>query len=325
VAKIKFDLTDQDPEEASRTALTELAPKGIYPAQITKIDAEEPEGKDKRLHVVVSITKPAMTYPPMHEYINLVSKAAAWKFDQLLQAFKLASKTKRTGEFDTDKLAGKNLTILVTHQTDVYEGETRTRARVGSFLPAGKGVTISANGEEPAGEEEPSWSDLGELADEGDEEAATQLREAAEALDIDPDEINTWVEVAGLIEAAEGPEEEAEEEEAEAEEESEEEDDLDALGAAADEEDEAAAARLAEIIEELELEIDPDEYETWVEVAAAIAESTTEEEEEAQDYEAMTNLALKKLAKDRGIPATGTKDELVARHQEYDETDPFKE
>lgn len=87
---------------------------------------------------------------------------------------------------------------------------------------------------------------------------------ASEELDVDPDDI------------------EGEEEEADGEEATDEGDDgvidLEALGVAADDGDEDALAKLAELAEAAG--IDPDEYDTWAELAAALPEEEAEEEEE---------------------------------------------
>lgn len=70
----------------------------------------------------------------------------------------------------------------------------------------------AAEGEE-ASEGEISLQDLGDMADEGDEEAIDKLTEAAEEAELDPDEYPTWKELADALVAArtEGGEEEEEE------------------------------------------------------------------------------------------------------------------
>lgn len=90
---------------------------------------------------------------------------------------------------------------------------------------------------------------------------------AAEELDVDPDDL-------------EEEEEESEEEEAEGEAE---EATLEALGEAADEGDEDALAKLTELAEAAG--IDPDEYESWADLAAALPEEEEEEEEEEEAEE----------------------------------------
>lgn len=92
---------------------------------------------------------------------------------------------------------------------------------------------------------------------------------SAEELDVDPDDV------------------EEEEEEADGEEATDEGDDgvidLEALGVAADDGDEDALATLTTMAEAAE--IDPDEYDTWAELAAALPEEEAEEEDEEEEEE----------------------------------------
>jgi hypothetical protein len=74
--------------------------------------------------------------------------------------------------------------------------------------------------------------------------------------------------------------EEAEEEEAE-EEEAEEEEDLEVLGEAADEDDKAAQKRLTALAKEAE--VDPNDYDTWAELAEYLGSEEEEAEEESED------------------------------------------
>src|SRR5262249_52586240 len=132
-----------------------------------------------------------------------------------------------------------------------------------------------------------------------------------------------WAELAEALSGASA------EEETEEDEEGSDEPDLDALAEEADVEgdDSEAASAIATYIVDNDLEVDPDEFDTWVEVVAAIREAGGEEggEEDVPDYDAMSPVALKKLAKERGLPTAGTKEELIERMVQYDETDPFKE
>lgn len=105
----------------------------------------------------------------------------------------------------------------------------------------------------PASEEE---SDLGALADAGDEAAVATLNEQCEAAGIDPNAYATWVDVvsalaeSGAVEATEEVFEDVH--------------DLEGLGALADGGDEDAAAKLNEACEAAG--VDPNAYASWADV-----------------------------------------------------------
>jgi len=82
-----------------------------------------------------------------------------------------------------------------------------------------------------AAEEEVDLAALGEAADGGDEDAAKRLEELAEEQGIDPEEIESWAEVASMLASGETPEEAEEETEEETEEEEEPEEEEDAIPA----------------------------------------------------------------------------------------------
>lgn len=148
--------------------------------------------------------------------------------------------------------------------------------------------------EAEAVEGETSLEDLAAIADEdgaeGQAEAQAALAEAAAAVGVNSDEIETWAEVVEQINAAsEGgePEEESEEgEEGEAV-------DYEALGAQADEdlandvaeEDSEAQTELRGYAESVE--VDADAFDTWAELAAHLSElaAAEEGEEEAEEEE----------------------------------------
>lgn len=76
---------------------------------------------------------------------------------------------------------------------------------------------------EEEGDEEQSYTELGEAADGGDDEAIAELEELAREAGIDPDEIETYAELATMLEERDQEEEENSEEEESDEEESEDE------------------------------------------------------------------------------------------------------
>lgn len=323
MSKVTVDLSEQNPDESVGSNFV-LPPVGVYKAKITKCDAESPDDKDDRIHVVIDAS-PAKgdRFAPIHEYLNLISKAAMWRLDQFLMATKIVTKTKRKAAFDPSTLVGKTVEVYLTHETDTYNGETRTKARVANWILPGTSKA-AANGTKAAAEEEDLSEDddleaLGVAADEEDGAAIDRLTELAEAAGLDVDEYGTWAELAESL--GEGSAEEPGEEDA-----SEEEDDLDALAEAADADDEEAQSKLYDLASEKD--VDADAYDTWAEVVELIrggGEDASGSEEEVPDYESMSIVQLKKLAKERSISPTGTREELLARHAEYDESDPFSE
>lgn len=117
-------------------------------------------------------------------------------------------------------------------------------------------------------------------ADGGDEDAQTAIAEACEKAGIDPNDYATWQEAYDALQQPEEPE--AEEEVAE---EAEEEEDWKKteeykLGVKADKGDEKAIESLTESC--ARFDIDPDEYETWVDAALALMDA---QEQNAEKYE----------------------------------------
>jgi hypothetical protein len=125
---------------------------------------------------------------------------------------------------------------------------------------------------------EMEWDDLVAIAEEWEVEVPSGRGKQAKL-------------VAAILEA-QGEDEEGEEEG----------DDLAALGEAADEEDADAQERLTELAEEVEL--DPNDYDTWAELAEAIDEASGEgdeeegdgdEDEEVLDEDALNEMSLPDL------------------------------
>ena len=149
-------------------------------------------------------------------------------------------------------------------------------------------------------ESDVTWTDLGISAEEGDEDAQAQLNEAASDLDIDPDE-HSWTDlgvaideayVGGEEQEADTEEEESEEEPAEEETEEEEYEDEEeesgidwaTLGEEADGGDAGAVTTIEEAFRAEGG--DPDDYSTYAEVAAILAQGDEGSEEEEEEPEA---------------------------------------
>lgn len=321
---LKWDVSDVDPGQSAGS--WEPAPIGIHPAKIREIAIAQPEGKDTRLEIIAECTDG--NYGWLYEYINLESPATKWKLDQFLMAVGESSEKKRSGETKLAKIKGRECQVKVKHEE--YNDTIRAKPEV--WLPAdGKSSDVN---------EEISLEMHGAAADSEDEESIDYLTNLAGEYELDPNEYDTWAELAEtLVEAgAEADEEEEEEPQAEDEETEDEEQDededqdeteeevenLDALADLADDQEDAEAQdRLTELAGEYEL--DPDDYGTWQELADAIRESGYGEDEEESSYSDWTLKDLKARCKELDLPTTGTKDELIERLEEYDQTDPFKE
>lgn len=99
-----------------------------------------------------------------------MSDAAKWKLDQVLQAFGVATKKKRTGTFDTDDLVGGECQIRVKGGT--YQGNYS--AEVGAVLAK------SDEEDEDELEEDEEDEELEEDSDDDDEEESDEEEEDSE-------------------------------------------------------------------------------------------------------------------------------------------------
>lgn len=299
--KVTFDVSGSDPDEATRAP--EPPRPGIYKARLVectpgfkKGDNGKPDKTRPRLEVAYQIVAHLPKDEPPDEKHEAVG---AWvrdyltfdestqrRMDQFLQAFGLATKTKRKGEFDTDKLVAKKPFCKLRVRGDSYTpdgaDEPVYSAKAGGVFKwdaAGgddegfeeeKPAKAKGSAKKAAAKAEPEELDLealGVAADEGDDDAAATLTEKAEEAGLDTEDYATWAALAEVLgqeggdaadAAGEGDEE-----------------DLEALGAAADEEgdDSEAAQRLTELAGELDEPLDPDDYGTWAELAEAINEA----------------------------------------------------
>ena len=86
----------------------------------------------------------------------------------------------------------------------------------------------------------------------------------------------------------------------------------------------ALAAQQARFGGALEPETDPEDMAITtsadnVTAAGGVEAGTAPQRDIAADYAALGKTDLKELARDRGLPVTGTKDELVARHVQFEQ------
>lgn len=169
MAKIKFDVSQSDPDEAKEvvSGLADSPKPGLHRFRIKEVDAGFSKGEDgkpdknkPRIEVVFECQSAA--HRGAHVWVYYLQeghekyqKRDAQKWDQLLLALGIASKTKRAGTIDTDKqMVGKFIVGNVKagkSQTGEYRGEI---------------AQVFPDGHEGA---EPSAEDDDELIDESEE------------------------------------------------------------------------------------------------------------------------------------------------------------
>lgn len=280
---VKFDVSGSDPKAAFAGGGKQATP-GVYTVKLKEVkpgfrkgDNGQPDKSAPRLEVLAEIQDKKFKGSLLYDYISF-SEASQWKMDQFLQVLGLASTSKRKGSFDTAKVTNKKVKVRVVG--DTYNGEYR--AKLGSYLPDDEVDDDGEETEDEEGEEEepaaedddsPDLEALGESADADDEEAIDTLTGLASERGLDPDDYETWADLATAIGETDEPEEEESED---------------------DEEEE------------------PEEDEG--------------EEEEADDvppYSEWSTADLKAEVENRGLDATGKKSALVAALEADDEEDPF--
>lgn len=193
MAKIKFDVSKTDPSAASGNF--EPPKPGVYRAKIVEVEdtnpknpqTGKPDPKRHMLKVVYEITekgkfKGSRVWDYIVDYTDPES-ASLWKFDQLLQAFGVASAKKRKGTFDTDDLIGEACKIRV--KGDSYNGEYS--AKIGAVL----GLGDEDDDADDVEEDEDEDLDEDELDDddveEGDDDEDLEDEEEDEEEDEDPE------------------------------------------------------------------------------------------------------------------------------------------
>jgi hypothetical protein len=348
--KITYDVRDSDPDKARAKEGFEKPKPGVYAAKVVAIEhafakddrTGKPDKERPMLVVQYEITDKRYPGSWMWDRVPLNSEAAKWKLDQFLLAFGITDgKTKRKGSFDPEALHGEPCRIRVKDGT--YNGQYSPD--VGAVLAPKEGD--EDEDEDPTVDEELGGDDDDELdgedgggEDDGEEDvlyydmaelASMQLEglnQVAEDLGLEPPKAKakSRVSLSKWIfenQPAEPPEDEDGDGEGE-------EDDLDALGEAADAEDEEAIDRLTTLAGEADL--DPDDYDTWAELATALSEGGEDGEDgedseggdDAEDgYDELDDKALKAELKDRNLSTKGTKEALIKRLRQDDAEDPF--
>lgn len=159
-----------------------------------------------------------------------------------------------------------------------------------NYTPDDEDDVVEDNDDEETSESssEDNLTVLAELADGGDGSAQQKIKAAAKEADVDTNAYDSWVEVVAAIESPEEDEvEESEDQEEEEKEDQEEEEQaaeisLQDSGSMADDGDQEEVDKLTGLAEGIG--IDPDDYETWADLAEAIRTNSSDDEEEEDDW-----------------------------------------
>jgi hypothetical protein len=220
MAKWKLKASKEDVEAAQEQAEFEHAPPGYYVCTIDEMShGPGKEGKDSRAEVILkpvasfkdgTRTKLTENYSRIWDYIS-DGESSGWKRAQFGAA--LGIKTKR-GQFQEDiemekgkpgSVIGREVLVRLKKDSDQ---EGNYRAKAGNYLPkdaldgAEEGSAeldeVDPDEDDPTedGEEGYDFEALGEAADEDDEEAQETLTSLAAEQELDPDDYETWAELA---------------------------------------------------------------------------------------------------------------------------------
>jgi hypothetical protein len=311
MVQIAYDVrgVDHDRTESAQP-LGPVPPKGVYTCWVANIEdvkkKEKPE--EGQLKFTFRVATGEHTNYPMYTYIDPALETTKWKWDQLLVALGIPTKTAETGKFNTDTYVGKGNTAGKKTKVRVsFEHQTFTNDKVNppvttvtgqvrgvfkwdptkdeEFVPTGD-LAHASDGVAGGPFEDEDLFALGEQADAQVETAIAVLTVRAAEWSIDPDAFATWVEVAEEInsaisdaEAAEAPAPAPAKKatkkaaaapvvEDEPEPEPDEEVDWAELGEFADAEDQDSIDQLTE--KAAELGWDVNDYELWMDLATAI-------------------------------------------------------
>jgi hypothetical protein len=374
---IAYDVSGVDHEktEKGESGLI-VPPKGVYTCWVSAIESvEKKNNKDEsQLKFTFRVCEGNNKNYPFYDYVDPSAESQAWKLDQLLYALGIDTKSKEAGNFNTDtyvgvgKNKGKKTKVRVSNQPESYTNPTTNTtmetAKVKAvyrydptqdeeFVPGDGPGGPSTHDDGSPFDGDPDWTLLGDAADGGDEASAGLLTERAEALGLDPNEYETWAELAAVIvestveeepepepappvkaaakKAAPAPAKAATKKAAAVQtpdpqpEEPEEDTDWTELGEFADAEDQDSIDQLTAKAEELGL--DPNEYPLWADLAADIVatinEAAIEQSESAPpNYDEMSDDELRAELATRGAKTTGPRAGLILRLRK-DDGDPF--
>lgn len=364
MVQIAYDVSGADIDRAEAAQpLGPLPPKGVYTCWVA--DIEDVKKKDKpqesQLKFTFRVASGDHQNYPFYTYVDPNLETTQWKWAEILVALGIDIRNKSKGGFNTDTIVGKGNTkgkktkvrVSFDHQSftndKVTPAVTTTNGNVRGvykfdptkdeeYVPTGD-LSHAANGVAGGPFEDQDLYALGEAADAGEDTAIAVLTAKAEEWSIDPDTINTWVEVAeeitSAISDAEAAANEAEDKavpvkgatkkaaaqakEPEPEPEPEEDEtDWAETGEFADAEDQDSIDLLTAKAEELGLDVN--DYGPWADLAAAIMENLGGEEK--ANYDTMDDDALRVELTTRGLKSNGPRNALLLRLRK-DDGDPF--
>lgn len=280
--KLKYNSKEVDRSKDAGSGPMIPPKPGVYRMKITeaKYEAESKQG-ERVVFVLRQEQKDGDGNGLNYGYWDYVALTTDWKVDQYLQAVGFDTETNESGEFDVPRdFVGK--TVMGRVAAEMYEGQAR--AKLKRVLPyiAGDDDDLSSD------------DDLSDITPDPEPFPEKQAVDTSDPM---------------------------------------------ALGASADEDDDASIDALCLLAEKADL--DPDEYDTWSELAEAIvaaskpkpvkktskkaaAKSPQPSEEAGDDYEEMSVADLQSELQDRGLNDKGAKGALIARLRASD-ADPFAE
>jgi chemotaxis protein histidine kinase CheA len=264
--KVRYDVSGSDPEEATKVRSFESPKPGQYVATVSEINSHDSGGDPDKpgLEIIFEITdaekKANKKYvgSRLWYYLQLPGHPSfegfvQQKLDQFLQSVGVATKKKRKGTFDTDKIVGLEVVVVVRGGKNLggeYRGEvsnvlTYDEDAWAADADEGEDEDEYDEEEEEVEEEEEEVEEEEDDEDEGDEEDEeeeeetdeedeeeeeeeeeegeydemnlTELRKEAKERDIDPKGMSKE-EIIEALEAEDNSEEEDDEEEEEEEE-----------------------------------------------------------------------------------------------------------
>lgn len=173
MTKIKYDVSGVNPEEArSRGGDREQAPKGSYRAKI--IDAEagfargedgQPDKSRPNVKLTMEPRKGGKTFGYVWNYLTF-GESAQWKMWQFLDSLGLP--TGKAGTFDTDKVKGKDIGLVLRDGTDL-NGERRPE--VSAFIDPKTVKDKKSSSDEDEEEEEDAEEEEDDVEEEDEDES----------------------------------------------------------------------------------------------------------------------------------------------------------
>jgi hypothetical protein len=197
---VKFDTREVD--RSANKPPAEIPSIGLHRCKVVECEFKKEKGKEPQLVVVYAIDEPGRKSNGyrMWSYINWTLDSVAWKKDQFLAAMGL----KQTGQFDTNKMVGKSVTVRVKHEE--WNKELRAKSN-GVWLAEdldGDEYDVEPEDDEPEeDDEEELEEDEDEDEDVDDEEVDDEEDELEEDEEPEPEPVKrTTKKAAAPVKAA---------------------------------------------------------------------------------------------------------------------------